>query len=72
MVRTEDFDQTSLSTIIVRPAISIFLYRVDYNKTMRAAWAGVTNQGPAAASAARFAFPVDAVGRERGKTLLKG
>lgn len=44
LVRTEDFDQTSLSTIIVRPAISIFLYRVDYNKTMRAAWSGVTNQ----------------------------
>jgi hypothetical protein len=42
MVRTEDFDSTSISTVIVRPALSIFLYRVDFNKTMRAAWAGVT------------------------------
>jgi Pvc16 N-terminal domain len=42
LIRTEDFDQTSSSTIIVRPALSIFLYRVDFNKTMRAAWAGVT------------------------------
>jgi hypothetical protein len=42
LVRTEDFDRTSISTIIVRPALSIFLYRVDFNKTMRAAWSGVT------------------------------
>ncbi len=43
LVRTEDFDRTSISTIIVRPALSIFLYRVDFNKTMRAAWSGVTH-----------------------------
>jgi Pvc16 N-terminal domain len=42
LVRTEDFDRASISSVIVRPAISIFLYRVDFNKTMRAAWAGVT------------------------------
>jgi hypothetical protein len=43
LVRSEDFDQTTpMSTIIVRPALSIFLYRVDFNKTMRAAWSGVT------------------------------
>lgn len=42
LVRSEDFDRGSVSTIIVRPALSIFLYRVDFNKTMRAAWAGVT------------------------------
>jgi len=42
LVRTEDFDQTSLSTVIVRPALSVFLYRVDFNKTMRAAWSQVT------------------------------
>ncbi len=42
LIRTEDFDQTSLSSIIVRPALSIFLYRVDFNKTMRAAWSQVT------------------------------
>jgi hypothetical protein len=42
LVRTEDFDRTSISTILVRPALSIFLYRVDFNKTMRAAWSGVS------------------------------
>ena len=42
LIRTEDFDQSSNASVIVRPALSIFLYRVDYNKTMRAAWAGVT------------------------------
>jgi hypothetical protein len=41
LIRTEDFDQTAKS-IILRPAVSIFLYRVDFNKTMRAAWSGVT------------------------------
>ncbi len=44
LVRSEDFDRHSLSTIIVRPGLSIFLYRVDFNKTMRAAWSGVTAQ----------------------------
>jgi len=42
LIRTEDFNQSSAATIIVRPALSIFLYRVDFNKSMRAAWAGVT------------------------------
>ena len=42
LIRTEDFDQASAATIIARPALSIFLYRVDFNKTMRAAWSGVT------------------------------
>ena len=42
LIRTEDFDQTSNTSVIVRPALSIFLYRVDFNKTMRAAWSGVT------------------------------
>jgi hypothetical protein len=42
LVRTEDFDKKSTSTAIVRPALSIFLYRVDFNKTMRAAWSGVS------------------------------
>jgi hypothetical protein len=42
LVRTEDFDQSSNASILVRPALSIFLYRVDFNKTMRAAWAGVS------------------------------
>lgn len=42
LIRTEDFDQTSNTSIILRPGLSIFLYRVDFNKTMRAAWSGVT------------------------------
>ena len=41
LIRTEDFDQSSNQSIIQRPALSIFLYRVDFNKTMRAAWSGV-------------------------------
>lgn len=42
LIRTEDFDQSPNATIIQRPAVSIFLYRVDFNKAMRAAWSGVT------------------------------
>jgi hypothetical protein len=42
LIRTEDFDQTNTNSILQRPALSIFLYRVDFNKTMRAAWSGVT------------------------------
>jgi len=49
LIQTEDFDQGSTSqSIIQRPALSIFLYRIDFNKTMRAAWSGVTaNDGRA-------------------------
>lgn len=43
LIRTEDFDQGNTSSLIVRPALSIFLFRVDFNKTMRAAWAGVSH-----------------------------
>jgi hypothetical protein len=43
LVRTEDFDTVN-SAVIVAPALSVYLYRVDYNKTMRAAWAGVASQ----------------------------
>ncbi|NUN15191.1 MAG: DUF4255 domain-containing protein [Myxococcales bacterium] len=39
LVRTEDFDKTGPT--IVAPALSIYLYRVDYNKTMRASWSAV-------------------------------
>lgn len=42
LIRTEDFDQSTNTSIIRRPALSIFLYRVDFNKTMRAAWSGVS------------------------------
>lgn len=42
LIRTEDFDTSNQASVILRPALSIFLYRVDFNKTMRAAWAGVS------------------------------
>lgn len=42
IVRTEDLDPENLSTLVARPALTIFLYRVDFNKTMRAAWSGVS------------------------------
>ena len=42
LIRTEDFDQSTNTSILQRPALSIFLYRVDFNKTMRAAWSGVS------------------------------
>jgi hypothetical protein len=41
IVRTEDLDPANLPTLVARPALTIFLYRVDFNKTMRAAWSGV-------------------------------
>jgi hypothetical protein len=41
LVRTEDFEAGNLASLIQRPALSIFLYRVDFNKTMRAAWSAV-------------------------------
>ena len=43
LVRTEDFDKANLSTAIGTPALSIFFYRVDFNKTMRAAWSSVAH-----------------------------
>ena len=42
MVRTEDLNRTD-SGIIIWPSLSLFLYRVDFNKTMRAAWSGVAH-----------------------------
>ncbi len=39
LVRTEDFDTKTFA--IPRPGLSLFLYRVDFNKTMRAAWSAV-------------------------------
>ena len=41
IVRTEDLDPANLALLVARPALTIFLYRVDFNKTMRAAWSGV-------------------------------
>jgi Pvc16 N-terminal domain len=36
LVQTEDLDPGS--TVLQRPVVSILLYRVDFNKTMRATW----------------------------------
>jgi hypothetical protein len=44
LVRTADFQESEVVTSIGSPALSIFLYRVDFNKTMRAAWSGVGSQ----------------------------
>ena len=41
LLRTEDFEQANLSQLVSRPALTIFLYRADFNKAMRAAWAAV-------------------------------
>lgn len=41
IVRTEDLEPASMSLLVSRPVLTIFLYRVDFNKTMRAAWSGV-------------------------------
>ncbi|MEQ1545842.1 DUF4255 domain-containing protein [Methyloglobulus sp.] len=44
LVRTTDFEPGNVSTNIGSPALSIFLYRVDFNKTMRAAWSAIGSQ----------------------------
>jgi len=41
LVRTEDFDPTNAAVSIPQQGLTIFLYRVDFNKTMRAAWSAV-------------------------------
>jgi hypothetical protein len=38
LVQTADFETSARSNQIVEPALSIFVYRVDFNRTMRAAW----------------------------------
>jgi hypothetical protein len=40
LVRTEDFDPKNLA-LIPKPFLSIFTYRVDFNKTTRAGWSAV-------------------------------
>ncbi len=44
LVRTSDFEESVVGTNIGSPALSIFLYRVDFNKMMRAAWSAVGSQ----------------------------
>jgi len=41
LARTADFDSTVVAANIGAPALSILVYRVDFNKTMRAAWSAV-------------------------------
>ncbi|NHN38318.1 DUF4255 domain-containing protein [Pseudomaricurvus alcaniphilus] len=45
LARTEDLD-TEVSQLIQAPCLAVFLYRVDFNKTMRAAWSALaSNRG---------------------------
>jgi hypothetical protein len=44
LIRTDDLDKSAVTGAIQPPALSIFLYRVDFNKTMRSAWSGVSMQ----------------------------
>jgi hypothetical protein len=44
LVRTEDFSQQGAGAVIQRPALSVFLYRVEFNKTVRAAWSAAGSQ----------------------------
>lgn len=44
LVRTTDLESTNIQTVIGSPALSIYVYRVDFNKTMRAAWSAVAAQ----------------------------
>lgn len=42
LARTEDL-QIDTSTLLSVPCLAVYLYRVDFNKTMRAAWSGVAS-----------------------------
>lgn len=44
LVHTIDFDPANAGPNIGSPALSIFLYRVDFNKVMRAAWSAAAEQ----------------------------
>jgi hypothetical protein len=44
LVRTTDFEEANVATAIGSPALSIYLYRADFNKTMRASWSAVGSQ----------------------------
>lgn len=41
LIRTDDLDLAAGSQIAPTPALSILLYRVDFNKTMRPSWSAV-------------------------------
>lgn len=42
-VRTDDFDPSG-TELTTAPALTLFLYRVEFNKTLRAAWSAVGHQ----------------------------
>jgi hypothetical protein len=44
LVRTVDLDSNRVATSLGSPALSIFLYRVDFNRVMRAAWSATSHQ----------------------------
>src|SRR5438876_303856 len=44
LVRTSDFEAAVIGANIGSPALSVFVYRVDFNKTVRAAWSAVGSQ----------------------------
>jgi hypothetical protein len=44
LARTNDFEANAVPNNIGSPALSIFIYRVDFNKAMRAAWSAVASQ----------------------------
>lgn len=41
LIKTDDLMRTRVDAAVPRPALSIFLYRVDFNKAMRAAWSAI-------------------------------
>jgi len=41
LIRSEDFDGVGTTSIVAPPTLSIFFYRVDFNKAMRAGWSAV-------------------------------
>lgn len=41
LIRTADLEMGARAEAIVEPMLSIFIYRVDVNRTMRAAWSSV-------------------------------
>ena len=41
LLRTEDLNSET-SALITAPSLSVFVYRVDYNKVMRAAWSAAS------------------------------
>jgi hypothetical protein len=44
LVQTRDFEKDNVGPNIGTPALSIYLYRADFNKTMRASWSAIGSQ----------------------------